>query len=450
MQESTPRPLEDATAPVTAMGEFPSLARDGRTWNWGPRLAAGNLFALPAIAKLSPFLVSARSHSPLLSHNRMRFISARLEVAAIFLCFATIAWIPIDVVLFAADWNVVSPLIVGRVAVGLLFLAIASLQLRGDSLHQGLGAIGLMIGVGIGFFLYAHMIIEGADNFHLAGPAHAQYLLIPVALAAGISIFPLTLIEVGLLLAGPLMALMAETLLNDGYPTWSLASVAVFMMCSIAVTTVVWSVSQLKLLIDLHEQSTIDPLTRTLSRGAGMELLDILFAKSQRSNSSFSLALMDLDHFKKVNDGYGHDAGDRVLREVAQSLRREDAFIRWGGEEFVLVLSGTTAENAIQLVIKLCQFGLGNRPGGSIQTASVGLAERQSDKTQNWQQLVAIADSRMYEAKKLGRDRLNGPATKSCRLVGDRLTITEFPSLIVPEAAATNGACGVLRLPVIS
>jgi len=446
MREATPRSLDGALGSVAAMAS-PWLARDGWTWKQGLRSAAGNLFALLAIAKLPPSLISARSHSLLLSHDRMRFMSTRLGAAAIFLCIATIAWIPIDVVLFFADWSIVFLLIIGRVATGLLFLAVASLQLRSATLHQELGALGLMIGAGTGFFVYAHIVITAAGTSHLAGPEHAQYLLLPVALAAGIGIFPLTLIEAALLLAGPLMALTVETLVNDGYLTWSLAEVAVVLMCSIAITTVVCSVSQLKLLIDLHEQSTIDPLTGTLSRRAGIELLDILFAKSQRSNSAFSLVLMDLDHFKKVNDGYGHAAGDRVLREIARrlrgALRREDALIRWGGEEFVLVLSNATAENATQLIIKLCEFGLGNRPDGSIQTVSVGLAERLSDEAQSWQQLVEIADSRMYEAKKLGRDRLNAPAGLSCRLVSDRLTITESPSLVVGKPAAAFGAAGV-------
>ena len=413
-----------------------SLARDKWTWQRSLRSAARNLFALLAIAKLPPSLVSAHSHSLLLSHHRMGFMSARLGAAAIFLCIATIAWIPIDIVLFDADWGILSLLITGRVAAGLAFLAIATAPLRSATLHQGLGAIGLMIGVGIGFFFYAHIVIEGAGNSHLTSAGHVQYLFLPIVLAAGISIFPLTLIEAVLLSAGPFVALAAETLYNDGVLTWSLASVALFMMCSIVFTTSVCSVSQLKLLIELHAQSAIDPLTRTLSRRAGIEFLDILFARAQRLNSPFSLVLMDLDHFKKVNDGYGHDAGDRILREVAQGLkrrlRREDAFIRWGGEEFLLVFPGTTVESATQVVVDLCQNGLSNRPDGSIQTVSAGLAERQSDMTQNWQELVEIADTRMYEAKALGRDRLRAPAAKSHRLVGDRLRIAESPSLVAP------------------
>lgn len=447
MREAMPRSLGGALGSAAAREAIPSLARDGWTWKRGLRTAAGNLFALLSIANLPPYLVSARSHSFLLSHSRLSFISKRLGAAAIFLGIATIAWIPVDIVLFDWDWRVLVPLMIGRVATGLLFLAIASLPFQSATLRQGVGAIGLMIGVGTGFFVYAHTVIAAAGPSDLTGPGHAQYLLLPVALVAGIGIFPLTLIEAVLVLAGPLMAFAIEMLHNDGDMVWSQTGVAVFLMCAIVITTVVCSISQLKLLIELQEQSTVDPLTGTLSRRAGIELLDILFAKSHRSNSPFSLVLMDLDHFKKVNDGYGHDAGDRVLREIARrlrgALRREDAIIRWGGEEFVLVLSNATAENATQLIIKLCEFGLGNRPDGSIQTVSVGLAERHSDKTRNWQQLVEIADSRMYEAKKLGRDRLHAPGAISCRLVSDRLTITESPSLVAPEPTAALGAADV-------
>lgn len=427
---------ETLRSPKSAEGMAPStsgLASPAHSgWRWARHLrsvATENLVALLAIRKLPPALVSARSHSPLLSRSRTRFISARLGPAAIFLCLATIAWIPIDVVLFNADWNVVTPLMAGRVVAALLFLSIASLELRSASPLRGVAAIALLIGVGIGFFLYAHIVIEAAGPSHLAGPAHAQYLLMPVALAAGISIFPLALLEAGLLSAGPLIALTAETLLNDGYLTWHPANVAVILMFSVVVTTTVSSVSQLKLLSDLHEQSAIDSLTDTFSRRAGTELMGMLFARSERSNSPFSLALIDLDYFKKVNDGYGHDAGDRLLREVAQGLkgglRREDVVIRWGGEEFVVLLFDTAAEKAAQIVVELCRFGLGRRPDGSVQTVSAGLAERQIDNTRNWQRLVEIADSRMYDAKTLGRDRLTGPAAKSCRLVGDGPAIAE-------------------------
>lgn len=125
------------------------------------------------------------------------------------------------------------------------------------------------------------------------------------------------------------------------------------------IASVVCSISQLKLLIALEEQSTTDAVTGILSRRAGRELLELLFAKSEREKTSFSLILVDFDRFKEINDGHGHDAGDHVLRNAAQGLksklRREDALIRWGGEEFLLVFSGLPAESASQLILTLCQ-----------------------------------------------------------------------------------------------
>src|SRR3990170_7392473 len=175
LRESNPQPPKNAAISAAATQAIPLPARDGWTWKQALRSVEENLFALLAIANLPPNLVSARNHSLLLTHNRMRFISRRVGASAIFLCITTIAWIPIDIVLFDADWGVLVPLIIGRVATGLLFLAIASLQFRSATLRQGIGAIGLMIGVGIGFFVYAHMVIATAGNPHLAGPGHAQY-----------------------------------------------------------------------------------------------------------------------------------------------------------------------------------------------------------------------------------------------------------------------------------
>ncbi|HKZ95353.1 MAG TPA: GGDEF domain-containing protein [Hyphomicrobiaceae bacterium] len=395
---------------------------DGGTRNHALAQAAENLAALLAVMKLPPRLMSSRDHSVLLSMRRMHFLTARLGVTAIFLCIATIAWIPIDGVLFGWDWNILLPLIVGRMATGLMFFAIASLQLRSASLHQGVGALGSTICIGTGFFIYSHMVLAGGGSAVLEGPGHAQYLLMPVALAVGISIFPLTLKEVSLILFVPFAALMFEMLRSDGGEAWSHTGTAVSLMCAVVITTAVCSLSQLKLLIALEEQSTIDPLTGTLSRRAGIELLDLLFARSDRAKSPLSLALLDLDHFKKVNDGYGHDAGDQLLREVVQGLkgrlRREDALIRWGGEEFLLVFSGMPAESAAELIVKLSRSGLALRPDGSMQTASAGLAEQQDDQVQSWHELIEIADSRMYEAKKLGRNRLIARGGKSYHFGG--------------------------------
>ncbi len=439
MSEPTELSVAGAERSSGLTEERPSLGRRGYGWMWkrNLRTAARNLSALLAVLRLPRALVSSRGHDELLAQYRMSFISTRLGTAAIFLGIATIAWIPIDIVLFEANWDVVLPLIIGRLVAGILFLAIASLPLGGDTPFRGIAAVGLTVGIGIAFFFFAHAVIASGGEPSLRSLGHAQYVLMPIALAAGLAIFPLTLIEVTVLSAALLLTLLAETWHGDGGLIWSQSAVSLALMCSIMITTVTCSVSQLKLLADLYEQSIFDPLTKLLSRRAGAKLLEIMFARSRRSHTSFAVALLDLDRFKLVNDCCGHEAGDQVLQNFARGLkdrlRQEDALIRWGGEEFVLLLADTDAAQAVKLVSELCRGGLGNRPDGSAQKVSVGLSERINDKARNWRELVEIADQRMYLAKKHGGDRLEAPGAVSRRLVGDALTVMTSPSLAPPE-----------------
>jgi diguanylate cyclase (GGDEF)-like protein len=401
-----------------------SGARDRWPETWNLRSAARNLVALPAAVAPSPCLISSRGHEALLSCYRLGLISARVQAASILLSLVTAAWIPIDVVLFHGDWGVVMRLAIGRLITAALFWMIGSMELRSDNTQHGVGTIGLMVGVGVGFVLFAHAATIGAHEIYAKSLGHEQYVLMPIALAAGISIFPLTIIEAVLLVAPSLLGLTLEALHRNGALVWPHAEVALFLMGPIMAIAVTCSVGQLNLLINLFEQSAEDPLTKVLSRRAGAELLGILFAQSERSNAPLSLVFFDLDRFKLVNDNYGHRAGDVVLQTLIQRLkgrmRGQDAIIRWGGEEFVIVFPSTDAAEAAAVMTQLCLPGLGTRPDGTQQTVSVGLAERVTDAARNWQTLVDIADKRMYEAKKLGRKRLVGPKSE-VRLVASTL-----------------------------
>ena len=122
-----------------------------------------------------------------------------------------------------------------------------------------------------------------------------------------------------------------------------------------------------------------------------------------------TVAFVDIDRFKQVNDGYGHDTGDRVLRHVARQLQRGlrqgDALVRWGGEEFLVVLAGTDKEGARVVISRLGAFGFGARPDGTPVTACFGLAERIGDGLKDENEMIELADRRMYEAKISGRNR---------------------------------------------
>ncbi len=353
-------------------------------------------------------LFSARGHSMLLNYDRARFISARLSAVALFLAIATIAWVPIDVALLQGHWNVIAPLMGARVITGLLFLAVTSLQFRSAGLREELFLLGLMICIGVGFLLYGHHTLFTAAGSFNTDQAHTAYSLFPVALAAGLAIFPLTVEEIAALVLIPALALVGEMFIEGDQSLFIKHGPVMLLLGAIVAITMVCSLSQLQLLIRLHDQSTIDPLTHLLSRRAGSELLNVVFAKAERTGSPLALVLLDLDNFKRVNDFYGHNAGDFLLRQVAQSLkdalRGEDLVIRWGGEEFLIVLSRATPAIAAKVIVSLCLKGLGDRPDGARQTASVGVAERIEDQARTWQDLVDIADERMYQAKVEGRN----------------------------------------------
>ncbi len=164
-----------------------------------------------------------------------------------------------------------------------------------------------------------------------------------------------------------------------------------------------------------------DHLTGALSRGNLMERGGRLVQRMHQQRAPVAVLLMDLDHFKRINDSYGHAQGDAVLREFAglvlHSLRPQDLFGRIGGEEFALVLPGTAASHA-QLIGERLRIQLREHPfalpgGGTLQvTLSVGLhAVHPPRPHDSLERLLALADSALYQAKAGGRDQLRAYGT---------------------------------------
>jgi diguanylate cyclase (GGDEF)-like protein len=133
-----------------------------------------------------------------------------------------------------------------------------------------------------------------------------------------------------------------------------------------------------------------------------------------RGGRAVSVLMLDLDHFKEVNDRHGHAAGDRLLREVAETiskcLRECDVFGRYGGEEFCAVLPDTASTGALLIATRICNsigsrvYYLGNATG--TITASIGVATATSDPSQTIADLIEQADAAMYRAKRGGRNRI--------------------------------------------
>jgi diguanylate cyclase (GGDEF)-like protein len=169
-----------------------------------------------------------------------------------------------------------------------------------------------------------------------------------------------------------------------------------------------------RLLRKLYESSTRDALTGAYNRLHFEERLRSEVAYATRHRSQASLVIIDLDHFKKVNDTYGHPAGDAVLKAAAdacqRALRAEDVFARMGGEEFVVVLRNIELKGATRLAERLCA-GVRNavveHAGQTIKvTLSAGAASLACCRTPGPEELISIADRRLYLAKQQGRNRV--------------------------------------------
>jgi diguanylate cyclase (GGDEF)-like protein len=164
----------------------------------------------------------------------------------------------------------------------------------------------------------------------------------------------------------------------------------------------------------LKERAERDALSGLLLRGAFVQQVTALLSEASRNELTFSLVLLDVDHFKSVNDEYGHLAGDRVIAELGKLLRRrfraEDLRGRWGGQEFILVFRNESKDTMSKALHLVCdEFRAMNFRGDADQrfrvTFSAGIASYPQDGN-GLSDLLQAADRRLYVAKAAGRDRI--------------------------------------------
>ena len=172
----------------------------------------------------------------------------------------------------------------------------------------------------------------------------------------------------------------------------------------------------------LHEElvqaAVNDPLTGLLNRRELDTRLAQDFAYARRHGPHLVLVVMDIDYFKAVNDTYGHDVGDIVLKATANRIRElvrsEDLVARFGGEEFVIVMRGAHPTEVVQYAERIrsrVQSTSVKVPSGVIHiTLSGGVAHAAEATVTSAEDLFALADRRLYEAKRNGRNRIVGPA----------------------------------------
>ncbi len=164
----------------------------------------------------------------------------------------------------------------------------------------------------------------------------------------------------------------------------------------------------------LLKLSREDPLTGLFNRRTLMDALEEEMKRVQRYQRTMSILMMDIDHFKKINDRWGHATGDEVLRSFAavcqRTLRENDKIGRWGGEEFVMLLPETGHVEAEQVANRLrsqvAAMAVASRPSGSLVQVTVSIGVTTSLAEDTLESVLGRADQAMYDAKQAGRDQV--------------------------------------------
>jgi diguanylate cyclase (GGDEF)-like protein len=163
---------------------------------------------------------------------------------------------------------------------------------------------------------------------------------------------------------------------------------------------------------EARRQALLDTLTRVWNRRGGTELLEMMLERSRKSFEQFSLCIVDIDHFKDLNDTNGHTFGDQVLRKTAASIvgsvRPEDIVSRYGGDEFLLILRDAGEDIARQVAARirdnLARTPLPVRDGFARVTLSIGIAVNDPAEDIASEQMIDRADQALFHTKRNGRD----------------------------------------------
>lgn len=347
---------------------------------------------------------------PLAEQHRAQIITSRVRVVAWMFALLTPAWILVDALTY--EWPLWGYLAALRIGAALCFAMIVIWGVETRDIWRARRMLLALMLIPMTFFIISNPLMARFEIHGVAEAVSMGYIFLPFVMMAGLSVFPITALEgllfvLSILTVTAILPLVTEHLILVPFNSYL---GAIWLLALIGVVATFSGMSQLHFMYQLVKQSSHDPLTQAYTRRAGMEMLELHFHQALRNNAPLAIAFVDIDHFKLINDRYGHEEGDNALRAAAENIRRtlrgSDLVIRWGGEEFVVIMPHTEYANATIPLQRLQERGLGERPDESRLTASIGLAERIQDESSDFRHLVALADQRMYIAKQQGRDRI--------------------------------------------
>ncbi len=345
----------------------------------------------------------------LIEIRRAQVILFRAKVVATVFAVLTPLWIPVDLLIFPGKLGIYLAIL--RAFASIAFILLVLYYRFSKGIIAAHHALGWLLMVPTVFFLASQPLLS---HFEITGQMEqtiaAGYSFLPFVMISGLSVFPITAFEGASLCIPMWLANLLIAFLGYHILPFETHLGVLWLLGLLSIVATLAGMSQLHFMQQMITQSSHDGLTAAYNRQIGEELMEVYFSLGIRLSKPFTLAFVDLDNFKSVNDLFGHDEGDVVLKNAAIALRhllrQSDILIRWGGEEFLVVMPNTDMDGAHKPLARVQEQGLGLRPDGNSVTASIGVSERVQDDVDNWEELVEKADRRMYMAKQTGKNRI--------------------------------------------
>jgi len=273
-----------------------------------------------ALHRSLSLLVWPGAQSPIMARRRAAMIISRVRLVAMTFAVLTPLWIFVDIFVFPREiWETLA---FGRAVTTVAFVLLSRLFAGSERMEDAYISMAAMFAIPTLFFVIFFPYLAGLEIAQWAGAAIIGFALLPFTVLVGLSILPLTASE-GFAYAVPLLVsdfVVLGFLIEE--PHWYPVLGIIWLLALMAALMTLAGMSQLHLMNALVRQTTFDPLTKMHVRCIGEEVLDIQFRIAERQDDNFSLAFIDVDDFKKINDAFGHEEGDRILGQVSENLRR--------------------------------------------------------------------------------------------------------------------------------
>ncbi|MEI8611386.1 GGDEF domain-containing protein [Enterovibrio sp. Hal110] len=351
-------------------------------------------------------LWSAKQHATSFNTTRATYLSPRISALCYVWAFLTLAWIPVDVYLLGIQSH---SLVTLRVILAFTVFIIGQKASKHGTLPAGRLAIAAFVVSVNCFYLFANSTL---DYQHSVTSTTYFYTLLPFVHIVLLAIFPLTIRE-----SLSFMAFTAAVQLHvdaSSGALFKLEEMAIYWLQTVVGLMVIWAqTSKVHMMLRLYRHATLDPLTGVYNKRMLLTLAKRDFENTRFKSRPYSVLIMDLDRFKRVNDRYGHFAGDVVLKafsdSVQQTLRKSDIFGRFGGEEFILFLPHCSTTNAKYVANRIMQniqdldIAVEGLASPINITTSIGIATSESFDD-DFSTLLEKADAALYRAKDKGRN----------------------------------------------